>query len=260
MEAKARLLSLVFRFLRLVGVLLLIYASMVFYLALTERQNAYPRAISHKEAREAISKEAKSISCTLADGVVLEGWNLGSPEAPLALYFPDANEDAAQFLAEVGAVNWANFVSFNYRGNGNNKGTPSQEAFDVDMEQIFQCASQLSGRIPQVLIGRGTGVIWASQQFRKPQTLILLDPVESIADAVSEKYRALYPKFLVRARAKIPMEKLKTLQSSVIVLSDRSSYSSRIPKISASLPQARIVYRNGAPLRQVLFEAMDGAR
>ena len=60
-----------FKLLRFVGILAVIYISMVFYLALTERRNAFPRAIYHKEANEAIQGKAKTLTCTLEDGTGL---------------------------------------------------------------------------------------------------------------------------------------------------------------------------------------------
>ena len=73
MSLKQAAQNLGFRVLRLIGGLLLIYVSIVFYLALTERQNAYPRAITHKEAQAAIKATSKPLTCTLDDGIALEG-------------------------------------------------------------------------------------------------------------------------------------------------------------------------------------------
>ena len=82
------------RILRYTGILLVIYVSMVFYLALTERRNAFPRAITHNEAREAIADKAQSISCTLDDNTILEGFVIGNEHNNVLLYYPDADEDA----------------------------------------------------------------------------------------------------------------------------------------------------------------------
>ena len=194
------------RVLRIVGIIAVIYLSMVFYLALTERRNAFPRAITHKEARAAIEGKAKSITCTTEDGTALEGWALGQGEKIL-LYYPDADEDAAQFLAEAQSLEGVSLVAFNYRGSGSNKGTPSQETFEPDARAIMECASQM-GSTPAFIAGRGTGAILAAEQMAAPQAsatrLILIDPVASIADAINEKYGWLYPSFLVRAKVEMP--------------------------------------------------------
>jgi hypothetical protein len=101
MKIKELALGTLSRILRYAGILLLIYISMVFYLALTERRNAFPRAITHNEAREAIADKARAINCTLDDGTKLEGFVVGNEQNNVILYYPDADEDAAQFLAEL---------------------------------------------------------------------------------------------------------------------------------------------------------------
>ena len=121
MDMRKTVLNLGLRALRLAGGLLLIYASMVFYLALTERQNAYPRAITHNEAQAAIQKVSSTLTCTLEDGIALEGWSIGNAQDPSLLYYPDADEDAAQFLAEVQGIEGYNLVAFNYRGSANKR-------------------------------------------------------------------------------------------------------------------------------------------
>lgn len=257
MSAKEKVVSFAFRILRLAGVLALIYICMVFYLALTERQNAYPRAIAHKEAREAIEKTAKSISCTLSDGTVLEGWVLGDPEGGVYLYYPDADEDGAQFLAELGNPPQGAFVTFNYRGSGTNKGKPSGETFEQDAGEIFQCASQVNGLQPQAFIGRGTGAILASRHFNGQGKLVLIDPVSSIAEAVSEKYRALYPSFLVRARSEMSEEALTRNQNRVIFLSDRAKNLSRIHNFQSRFPEIYTILRNGETLGTVLLKCIN---
>ncbi len=240
MSLKQSAISYGMRALRLVGVFALIYVSMVFYLALTERQNAYPRAIAHKEAEAAIQSKARSVSCTLEDGVVLGGWTLApdgteSDENATLLYYPDADEDAAQFLAEVQGIPNVILVTFNYRGSANNKGTPSSENFLPDAGQIAECASQVQGKRPEFLAGRGTGAILAAHQMVENQNLLLIDPVMSIADVLSEKYRALYPKFMIRASEAMPVDAIKKNKKHVFILSDRKLHESSTDKFSKTL-------------------------
>ena len=198
MNFKQALSGTVSRILRFIGIVAVLYISMVFYLALTERRNAYPRAISHNEARAAIQETAKSAECTLEDGTILNGWIVGNNDVPALLYYPGADEDAAQFLAEMGTTDELRLIAFNYRGGADNKGTPSQETFEPDAKAIAECASQLAGGSVQYLAGRGTGAILAAEQLGNNQSLTLIDPVESIADALAKKYRFLYPKFLYK--------------------------------------------------------------
>ena len=244
------------RILRYTGILLLIYISMVFYLALTERRNAFPRAITHNEAREAIADKAKNINCTLDDGTVLEGFVVGNEQNNVLLYYPDADEDAAQFLAELDSLPGYAAVTFNYRGSGNNKGTPSQETFESDAQMIFECASQINGKAPKVIAGRGTGAILATKKVKKDNIVILIDPVLSIADAISEKYRILYPKFLVRADVKIEKKDISESES-IVIMSDRARFSDRNHTIRLALEDVNLSKRAEKSLSEAIFDAIN---
>ena len=228
---------------------------MVFYLALTERRNAFPRAITHNEAREAITGKAKSINCTLDDGAILEGFVIGNENNDVLLYYPDADEDAAQFLAELDSLPGYAAATFNYRGSGENKGIPSQETFETDAQMIYECASQINGNAPQVVAGRGTGAILASKQANKENTVILIDPVLSIADAVSDKYRILYPKFLVRAAVKIKKSDILTTNN-ILILSDRARFSDRNHIVGQTLGIVNLMKRNAEPLSEAILNVI----
>lgn len=254
MKIKDAVLGTVSRILRFAGILLVIYVSMVFYLALTERRNAFPRAITHNEAREAITGKAKSINCTLDDGAILEGFVIGNENNDVLLYYPDADEDAAQFLAELDSLPGYAAVTFNYRGSGENKGTPSQETFETDAQMIYECASQINGNAPQVVAGRGTGAILASKQANK-NTVILIDPVLSIANAVSDKYRILYPKFLVRADVKIKKSDILTTNN-ILILSDRARFSDRNHTVGQTLGIVNLKKRNAEPLSEAILNVI----
>ena len=244
--------NLAAKLLRFVGILAVIYVSMVFYLALTERRNAYPRAIPHKEARTAIDGKAQDISCTLEDGTVLEGWKLGETGTPTLLYYPDADEDAAQFLAELGRIEGITLTTFNYRGSGNNKGTPSGENWSPDSREILECATQVNGNRPEYIVGRGTGAILAFNNGDRQSKLILIDPVESIAEALVYKYRFLYPEFLVRAKDSINTGENSPSIYQVGIMLDRVQFVDRSQKSIQKLRGATVWKRDGASFRDIL--------
>ena len=247
--------NFVFKILRFAGILAVIYVSMVFYLALTERRNAYPRAIPHKEARAAIEGRAQGISCTLQDGTVLEGWKMGEAGTPTFLY--DADEDAAQFLAELDSLPGVTPVTFNYRGSGNNKGTPSEKTFSPDSKEILECATQVNGTAPKFIAGRGTGAILAFNNSNSQTRLILIDPVESIADALVYKYGFLYPKFLVRAGDAINTGKNGLSIDQIGILLDRSQFSDRGHIFAQKFQGATVWKRDGGSFRAVLTKIMQ---
>ena len=247
-----------FRLLRIVGILAVIYISMVFYLALTERRNAFPRAIYHKEANEAIQGKAKTLTCTLEDGTVLNGFTLGNENAPVMLYYPEADEDAAQFLAQVDTISDINIVTFNYRGSAQNKGTPSEETFVQDAKHIAECAAQVNGNAPQILVGRGMGAISAINQYSHNEQIILIDPIFDIADAIHQKYGFMYPKFLVRTNFKVDTDKLKSTQNNITVIFDKKNLEARTRLEYSKLEGSKFFVRNGEALKKVLILAFKG--
>lgn len=255
MKIKELALGTLSRILRYAGILLLIYISMVFYLALTERRNAFPRAITHNEAREAIADKARAINCTLDDGTKLEGFVVGNEQNNVLLYYPDADEDAAQFLAELDSLPGYAAATFNYRGSGENKGTPSQETFESDAKMIYECASQINGNAPKVIAGRGTGAILATKMVKKENITILIDPIWSIADAISDKYRFLYPKFLVRADVKIEKKDIST-SNNIVILSDRARFNDRTQAISQTIVGVNLSKRDTKSLSEAILDVI----
>ena len=260
MNFKNSLKGFASRLLRLLGIIAILYVSMVFYLALTERRNAYPRAITHKEARQAIAGKAESLTCTLEDGTALEGWKLGTTGTAALLYFPDADEDAAQFLAETGTIEGLTLVTFNYRGSGNNKGTPSAETFSADAIGIAECATQATGAPLGYFAGRGTGAILAANNAQEDSRIILIDPVWSIADALSYKYRKLYPRFIIRAKGTINSDKITRSIDQVGIMLDRVQFESRSQKVLEKLPGATARKRGGASFRSAFQEIVKGSQ
>ena len=255
MKIKELALGTLSRILRYAGILLLIYISMVFYLALTERRNAFPRAITHNEARTAIADKARAINCTLDDGTKLEGFVVGNEQNNVLLYYPDADEDAAQFLAELDSLPGFAAATFNYRGSGENKGTPSQETFESDAQMIYECATQINGNAPKVIAGRGTGAILATKMVKKENITILIDPVWSIADAISDKYRILYPKFLIRADVKIEKKDIST-SNNIVILSDRARNSDRTSSVAQKFEGVNLSKRGSESLSEAIFSVI----
>ncbi len=256
-KIKHFLRNTLFRLLRFAGILLVIYVSMVFYLALTECRNAFPRAIYHKEANEAIQGKARSLTCTLEDGVALNGFSMGNENDPVLLYYPEADEDAAQFLAQVETLPGIHIVTFNYRGSAQNKGTPSEENFESDAKQIFECASQVNGNAPQYLAGRGMGAISAINQSNGHQDVILIDPILDIADAIAQKYKALYPKFLIRTQFKADSNKLSNPTARLSVIYDKKAAEQQTKAFVTAITHKKEYFRNGQTLALILLQVIS---
>lgn len=256
-DFKEKMKDLGFRVLRLVGVLLLIYVSMVFYMALTERRNAYPRAIAHEEARNAIKGHVQGITCTLSDGTILNGFQRGHGNSPVLLYYPDADEDCAQFIAEVDSIPGVTIASFNYRGSAENKGTPEHKTFIPDSKEILECADQISEAGVEFIAGRGSGAILAGIQQRQKTQTILIDPVLSIADAIAEKYRIFYPRFLIRAQEELPIQPIKNNANRTAVLLDRKSNETRSTRALEQLGPVKVFFREEKTLQQSMTSILQ---
>ena len=148
-------------------------------------------------------------------------------------------------------------VTFNYRGSGNNKGTPSEKTFSPDSKEILECATQVNGTAPKFIAGRGTGAILAFNNSNSQTRLILIDPVESIADALVYKYGFLYPKFLVRAGDAINTGKNGLSIDQIGILLDRSQFSDRGHIFAQKFQGATVWKRDGGSFRAVLTKIMQ---
>jgi hypothetical protein len=107
---------------------------------------------------------------------------------------------------------------------------------------IYECASQINGKAPKVVAGRGTGAILASKFVKSTETTLLIDPVLSIAVAISDKYRILYPKFLIRANVEIHVNDISDAQN-VVILSDRARFKERTNTVKSLLKSAKEAVR-----------------
>ena len=186
----------------------------------------------------------------------LEGWKIGKPGTPALLYYPDADEDAAQFLAETGTLEGLTLVAFNYRGSGNNKGTPSAENFSADARGIAECATQATGEKMEFLAGRGTGAILADNNAGNGKS-ILIDPVWSIADALADKYRLLYPRFLVRAKESINSDKTSKSIDQIRILLDRRQFEARSQQVIEQLNGVTVSKRDSISFRDALLNIVE---
>ena len=80
--------STISRIFRFVLAIAIIYVCMVFYLMLSERRIAFPKAIKHKEAREAIADTTmvQKVSCKISDDIILEGFFAKKRQTSLQIF------------------------------------------------------------------------------------------------------------------------------------------------------------------------------
>ena len=230
--------STLFRLLRILGILVLVYFSMVFYLMLTERQQAYPRAITHQESRKHIESTSIPIHCVLPDKTILNGWKSKHQSKKSILYYPDSEEDAAQFLASTNTLDFE-VIAFNYRGSAGNKGRASQQIYP---NLIYAC----------LLVAP----IVASHRVTKDQLLILIDPIPSIKEQVNEKYRFLRPKFLIRDTTKL--KDLSTgNEKDILLIQDKIEKAKFTQNSIQNHKKVKVFSRNGDDFVKVLQNALN---
>ena len=223
---KEVLLKNLFRFLRALGILAIIYVSMVFYLKLSERHIAYPRAIENKAARAILPKGSER-SCALSDGITLQGWVLNDSAAESLLYFPDNNEDAAAFLAEVSSIKDVRLIAFNYRGSAGNPGTPEEKHVTTDAKGIAECAIAAARGSSLIIAGRGIGAAHALNESAHSHATqaILIDPAKSTAAEIHKKYGMFFPEFLAGKGVTIN-EPINHPSRGIVILEDHRERSS----------------------------------
>jgi hypothetical protein len=247
------LLKNFFRLLRILGILAIIYASMVFYLKLSERHIAYPRAIENKAARAMLPGESER-SCALGDGIVLQGWVLNDSASETLLYYPDNNEDAAAFLAEVSPIKNVRLIAFNYRGSAGNSGTPEAKYAAKDAHGIAECALASARGGTVVISGRGIGAAHALNEDISVHAsqAILIDPAKSTAAEIHKKYGAFFPEFLA-GKGVFIHEPVNRPSRGIVILEDRRERSSLTAEVLQSLG-SKAVYkeRGGGTLTDAL--------
>lgn len=226
---------------RIFLIIAILYIGIVFYLALTERRIAFPRAVADTQARKYIEASRHTTQCKLRDGNILHGWDLHPNASHTLLYFPDQNEDAATFLAEMKNAEHIRLISFNYRGSGgDNSGTLNEKYAKTDTEDILQCAFNLSEALS--LAGRGTGAIYAFNLGILPQIngIILIDPVSSIAEAISNKYRILFPNPFIKTSTSVQISS-RHEQKQIFIIKDRVEKEIAVKKAEQTLNKLHIL-------------------
>ena len=113
-----------FKILRMIGIFALLYICLLFYMVLSERRLAFPRAEADKVSEDALREGA--LLCHAEDGKKLQGWSMNDSFPETVLYFADGGEDAATFLAHAKKISGFRFITFNYRGAAGSEGSPGE--------------------------------------------------------------------------------------------------------------------------------------
>ncbi len=235
-----------FKTLRLAAVFALIYLCLLFYMAISERRYAFPRAQIDKASAESLEKYA--VLCRTEDDKKLQGWILGDSAPTTVLYFSDAGEDASTFLANAQKISGIRLVGFNYRGSAGSEGSPGEKFYESDIRSMARCA----GSSDPILLGHGTGAIAAYNSFASGlgKSAILVDPSESFGARLAERYRIFFPEFLSRTRTRMRFD-LGERRATVVL--DNPRLREPVQRLLEAHPERfTVVERNGSSLLETL--------
>lgn len=239
--------SLFSRLFRLILAFTIIYVSLVAYMMLSERRFAFPRADLDESAAQSL--ESSAVTCRTSDGKLLQGWILNGSAPETVLYFADRGEDVSTFLSNAKKIPGYRFVGFNVRGSGGSEGSPAEKFYEEDLRAMIGCSD--NGRTP-IFLGHGTGAIAAFNSLVKGygKSAILIDPVESFAEAISSRYGIFFPEFLVRT--KIAMDFSKNRSKATVILDDPLRKASAEKLLEAHPENFQEIKRGGASLLKLL--------
>ena len=239
--------TFLFKILRMIGIVALLYICLLLYMVLSERRLAFPRAEADKASEETLRSGA--ILCHVDDDKKLQGWTVNDSLEETVLYFADGGEDAATFLAHAKKIPGFRFVTFNYRGSAGSEGTPGEKFYASDILAMAACARAES----PIFIGHGTGAIAAYNSLAKGlgKGAILVDPAESFRSALSTRYRIFFPEFL--SRTKSEMDFTSQVQAKPVVILDDPRRSELVRNLLDKHPNDfLLVEREGKSLLDVL--------
>lgn len=241
-----------FKTLRLLAIFAIIYVCILFYMAISERRYAFPRAQADKTAAETLEKHA--VLCRTNDGKKLQGWILNDSLSNTVLYFADTGEDAATFLENAKGISNVRIVGFNYRGSAGSEGSPGEKFYEGDVLAMIGCA----GSENPIFLGHGTGGIAAYNAFVKGygKKAILVDPYENFRDKLSGRYRIFFPEFLIRTKIGMRFDGEGTKRATIVL--DNPGRRESVQKILDAHPEKfDVIDRKGASLLKILKEILE---
>ena len=184
------------------------YMAVVVLAILVQRSLIYrPTKVKSLSAEEFVDLNADDIQIPVDDNLKLNGWHFPADQTSqleqkfLVIYFPgnggcrkDRQSDCREF-AELGC----DVILFDYRGYGDNRGSPSEDALSGDARRIWKFATETlktpADRI--VLFGESMGGAMAtrlaeeqSRAATPPAALILNSTFASLGETVAWHYPA----------------------------------------------------------------------
>jgi uncharacterized protein len=206
------------------GVLLLVYVSMLGGLYLAQRKMLYYPNVSKPDIKEVPFSNAQEITVKTKDNLQLTAWYLPSanPGLPIIVFFHGNASNMLWSMYKMPKYIEAGYgiLSAEYRGYSGNPGSPSEQGFYNDGRAYINWLKTQNIHEDQIILyaeSIGTGVaIQMATEYEPFQAIVLESPFTSMVDLVRRHYW-FAPTILLKDRYE-SMEKIGKIKSPLIVL------------------------------------------
>jgi uncharacterized protein len=170
--------------------------------------------------------QAESVAFTTADGITLHGWFLPSLRrpAPFTVVVFNGNAGNRSYRAPLALALQAQNLAvllFDYRGYGENRGTPTEAGLAADAraarEFLVQRADVDAGRLVYFGESLGSAVAVDLAAEHSPAALVLRSPFASMADVGQHHYPFLPVRLLLRDRY-ASIDRIRQVRCPVLVI------------------------------------------
>ncbi len=178
------------------GIILLIYASVMFFIFLFQSRLFFsPKYYRNEERLKELEAFLTQLSLPAEDETMLEGviYEPDTSSSKIILYFGGVQQDSVA-LVEKFASHYPNmpFVTYNYRGYGKSEGKPSQSKLFMDAIRIYDDLMVRYEYRPEniILMGYslGTGVASFLGSQRQVREILLMAPYDSVYEVMKKRY------------------------------------------------------------------------
>jgi uncharacterized protein len=166
---------------------------------------------------EEVLPGGRDVRLVTADGLMLEGWHFELPDAPATvIVFPGngGNRLGRVPLARELTSRGLSVLLFDYRGYGDNPGSPSEEGLSFDARAALDL---IDG--PVIYFGESLGAAVAVElaTYRAPAGLVLRSPFSSLAAVGSHHYPWLPVKMLLQDKYPVA-ERVSAVDVPIVVI------------------------------------------
>lgn len=210
---------------RLIKVALAVYAALLLFLFIFQRDLLYPAGTTRPDAGAAgLAGQIENVQLSTADGLRLLSWyhRPRSAASPVVIYLHGNGGTIAHRGPAVRPFIDAGYgvLLLEYRGYGGNPGNPTEEGLYADARAALAFVD--AAGIPvarQILYGEslGTGVAVQMALERGAGALVLASPYTSIADVARPKFPFVPVGLLLRDRFE-SADKIGALRMPIMVL------------------------------------------